>query len=150
TVWYQIFPERFANGDPSLNPEGTLPWGSTEPTPTNFFGGDVQGVINHLDYLVDLGINGIYFTPIFKAYSNHKYDTIDYFEIDQQFEDKEASNTLVYERHYRNIKVMLAVVVNHSVYYFEPSQDVLENPNNSSYKDWFHLWAFPVKSTGYP
>src|SRR5699024_2993416 len=66
TVWYQIFPERFANGDPSNDPEGTLAWGSTEPAPDNFFGGDLQGVIDHLDYLVDLGINGIYFTPIFK------------------------------------------------------------------------------------
>jgi len=150
TVWYQIFPERFANGDPSLNPEGTLPWGSTEPTPTNFFGGDFQGVINHLDYLVDLGINGIYFTPIFKAYSNHKYDTIDYFEIDPQFGDKETFKKLVNECHKRNIKVMLDAVFNHSGYYFEPFQDVLKNQKNSSYKDWFHLWEFPVKSTGYP
>src|SRR5699024_4874728 len=45
TVWYQIFPERFANGDPSINPDGVLEWGSTEPTQSNFFGGDFQGVI---------------------------------------------------------------------------------------------------------
>ena len=102
TVWYQIFPERFANGDSSLNPEGTLPWGSTEPTPTNFFGGDFQGVINHLDHLEKLGINGIYFTPIFKAHSNHKYDTIDYMEIDPQFGDKETFRKLVKECHKRS------------------------------------------------
>ncbi|SFL42587.1 Glycosidase [Gracilibacillus orientalis] len=150
TVWYQIFPERFANGDSSLNPEGTLPWGSEEPSPTNFFGGDFQGVMDHLDYLVDLGINGIYFTPIFKAYSNHKYDTIDYFEIDPQFGDKETFRKLVKECHKRGIKVMLDAVFNHSGYYFQPFQDVLKNQNHSRYKDWFHIWEFPVKADGYP
>ena len=89
TVWYQIFPERFANGDHSIDPKGTLPWGSEKPSRTNFFGGDLQGVIDHLDYLEDLGINGIYFCPIFAAHSNHKYDTIDYFNIDPAFGSKE-------------------------------------------------------------
>ncbi|MGY0202615.1 alpha-amylase family glycosyl hydrolase [Acinetobacter soli] len=51
TVWYQIFPDRFANGDASIDPEGTLPWNSAEPSQTNFFGGDFQGVIDHIDYL---------------------------------------------------------------------------------------------------
>ncbi|WP_163580656.1 glycoside hydrolase family 13 protein [Gracilibacillus saliphilus] len=150
TVWYQIFPERFANGDSSLNPEGTIPWGSEEPSATNFFGGDFQGVIDHLDYLSDLGITGIYFTPIFKAYSNHKYDTIDYFEIDPQFGDKETFRRLVNECHNRGIKVMLDAVFNHSGYYFEPFQDVLEKQEDSRYKDWFHIWEFPVKAEGYP
>ncbi|SER24657.1 Glycosidase [Gracilibacillus ureilyticus] len=150
TVWYQIFPERFANGDASLNPDGTLPWGSTDPTPTNFFGGDFQGVINHLDYLQELGITGIYFTPIFKAHSNHKYDTIDYFEIDPQFGDKETFKELVRECHKRGIKVMLDAVFNHSGYYFEPFQDVLNNQEESRYKEWFHLWEFPVKAEGHP
>ncbi len=85
TVWYQIFPERFANADRSLNPKGTRAWGSEEPKPDNYFGGDLQGVIDHLDYLEELGITGIYFTPIFKAFSNHKYDTIDYMKLDPQF-----------------------------------------------------------------
>ncbi|WP_277678313.1 alpha-glycosidase [Gracilibacillus dipsosauri] len=150
TVWYQIFPERFANGDPSLNPEGTLPWGSTDPTPTNFFGGDFQGIIDHLDYLVNLGINGIYLTPIFKAYSNHKYDTIDYFEIDPQFGDKETFRLLVKECHARGIKVMLDAVFNHSGFYFEPFQDVLENQEDSRYKDWFHIWDFPIETEPKP
>lgn len=65
TIWYQIFPERFGNGDPSLNPEGTLPWEVKNRSRTVFFGGDFQGVIDHLDYLTQLGITGIYFTPIF-------------------------------------------------------------------------------------
>lgn len=145
TVWYQIFPERFANGDPSLNPEGTLAWGKHEPTPTNYFGGDFQGIIDHLDYLVDLGINGIYFTPIFTAGSNHKYDTIDYFEIDPQFGDKDKLKELVAACHERGIRVMLDAVFNHSGFYFEPFQDVLANGEKSKYKDWFHIHDFPVK-----
>lgn len=144
TVWYQIFPERFGNGDPTLNPKGTVAWGATAPTPTNFFGGDFQGVINHLDYLVELGINGIYFTPIFKAYSNHKYDTIDYMEIDPQFGDKETFRRLVSECHKRGIRVMLDAVFNHSGYYFPPFQDVLEHKQKSAYTEWFHLREFPV------
>ncbi len=144
TIWYQIFPDRFANGDASINPRETLPWGSTAPTTTNFFGGDFQGVINHLDYLVELGINGIYFTPIFAANSNHKYDTMDYMEIDSQFGDKETFRRLVKACHARGIRVMLDAVFNHSGFYFEPFQDVLKNQEKSIYKDWFHIWDFPI------
>ncbi len=148
TIWYQIFPERYENGDATLNPEGTLPWGSHQPTPTDFFGGDFQGVIDHLDYLVELGINGIYFTPIFKAYSNHKYDTIDYMEIDPQFGDKETFRRLVQECHKRGIRIMLDAVFNHSGYYFPPFQDVLKEQEQSEYKNWFHLWDFPISPEG--
>ena len=121
-----------------------MPWGSADPTPANFFGGDFQGVIDHLDHLVELGINGIYFTPIFKAHSNHKYDTIDYMEIDPQFGDKETFRRLVKECHKHGIRVMLDAVFNHSGYYFEPFQDVLKKQENSAYTDWFHLREFPV------
>ncbi|RWZ51388.1 alpha-glycosidase [Halobacillus fulvus] len=150
TIWYQIFPERFANGDPSLNPEGTLPWASEDPKPDSFFGGDFQGVIDHLDHLEELGINGLYFTPIFKAYSNHKYDTIDYMEIDPQFGDKETFRTLVQECHKRGIRVMLDAVFNHSGYYFPPFQDVLEKGKASDYYRWFHLWEDQVKTEPAP
>ncbi|MET3696297.1 glycosidase [Bacillus oleivorans] len=144
TVWYQIFPERFANGNPVLNPEGTLEWGSEDPSPKNFFGGDLEGVIQHLDYFDELGINGLYFTPIFKATSNHKYDTVDYFEIDPQFGTKETFKKLVEECHKRGIRVMLDAVFNHSGYYFPPFQDVLKKGEASAYKDWFHIHEFPI------
>ncbi|WP_244446050.1 alpha-amylase family glycosyl hydrolase, partial [Escherichia coli] len=62
-VWSHIFPDRFANVDPSINAEGVDTWGAI-PTCAYFSGGDLQGVIEPLDYLSDLGINGIYFCPI--------------------------------------------------------------------------------------
>ncbi len=150
TVWYQIFPERFANGDATTDPEDVLPWGKYPPARNNFFGGDFQGVINHLDHLTELGVNGIYFTPIFKAKSNHKYDTIDYMEIDPQFGDKETFKKLVQECHDRGIKVMLDAVFNHSGYYFEPFQDLLKNGEKSRYKDWFHVRSFPIATEPLP
>ncbi|MED4014468.1 glycoside hydrolase family 13 protein [Sutcliffiella cohnii] len=149
TVWYQIFPERFSNGDQSINPPDTLEWGSASPTYTNMYGGDLKGVIDRLDYLEDLGINGIYLTPIFKAFSNHKYDTIDYLEIDPQFGDKETFRSLVIECHKRNIKVMLDAVFNHSGYFFSPFQDVLKHGENSRFKDWFLINQYPVEKGNY-
>ena len=144
TVWYQIFPDRFANGDASLNPDRTPPWGSCDPTVFSFFGGDIQGMSDRLDYLADLGINGIYTCPIFKSPSTHKYDTEDYFEIDPQFGSKETFKRFVKLAHEKGIKVMLDIVVNHCGYNFGPWQDVLENGENSRYKDWFHIGSFPV------
>lgn len=145
TIWYQIFPERFANGNPKNDPELALPWGSEEPKVGNFFGGDFEGVLEHLDYLEDLGITGIYFTPVFKAYSNHKYDTIDYFDIDPHFGTKDTLKQLVNACHDRNIRVMLDAVFNHSGYYFPPFQDVLTHGEHSRYKDWFHPSSFPLQ-----
>ncbi|MGM0874565.1 MAG: alpha-glycosidase [Bacillota bacterium] len=139
TVWYQIFPDRFANGNRENDPSGTLTWNSTEPTATTIFGGDLEGVIQKLNYLVELGITGIYFTPIFKASSIHKYDTIDYMEIDPQFGDKHTFKRLVSECHKHGIKVMLDAVFNHCGEDFPPFQDVLKNGESSRYKGWFHL-----------
>lgn len=144
TVWYQIFPERFENGDPSLDRENTETWGG-EPKVDNYFGGDFQGILNRLDYLQELGVNGIYFTPIFKAPTNHKYDTEDYMEIDPHFGDKAMLKKLVEECHRRGIKVMLDAVFNHSGYTFGPFQDVLKNGEKSEYKDWYHIRKFPLQ-----
>ncbi|MCH0399849.1 alpha-glycosidase, partial [Enterococcus faecium] len=146
TVWYQIFPERFANGDKANDPEHTLPWGSKDPDREDFFGGDLQGVMDHLDYLTDLGINGIYFCPIFKATSNHKYDTIDYYEVDPAFGDKKLLKNLIDEAHKRGIRIMFDAVFNHMGVHSPQWQDVLKNGEKSIYKDWFHIRFFPVDS----
>ncbi|MDR0921840.1 MAG: glycoside hydrolase family 13 protein [Lactobacillales bacterium] len=148
TVWYQIFPERFANGDSLNDPVGTLPWGSKEhPGREDFFGGDLQGIIDHLDHFTDLGINGLYFCPIFKASSNHKYDTIDYLEIDLGFGDKVLFKQLVEECHKRGIRVMLDAVFNHMGDFSMQWQDVVLNGKKSQYADWFHIHQFPVSYT---
>ncbi|MEE9723969.1 glycoside hydrolase family 13 protein [Listeria seeligeri] len=145
TIWYQIFPERFANGNPSLSPENVLPWGSKDPTPTDFFGGDIEGITQHLDYLVELGINGVYLTPVFEAPTNHKYDTIDYKKIDPHFGDKEAFRKLVQEAHKRGIRIMLDAVFNHIGDTSAEWQDVVEKEDKSAYRDWFHIHSFPVR-----
>ena len=150
TIWYQIFPERFANGNPNNDPENTRPWGSEEPKYDNFFGGDFEGILKHLDYLEDLGVSGLYLTPVFKAHSNHKYDTIDYYEIDPQFGTKDELKQLINACHARNIRVMLDAVFNHSGYYFPPFQDVLNHGEHSRYKNWFHPHSFPLQGGARP
>jgi len=145
TVWYQIFPERFANGNAELSPEGALDWDSSiRPKSSDFFGGDLQGIIDHLDYLQDLGITGLYLCPIFESPSNHKYNTTDYFEIDRHFGDKETFRQLVEQAHQRGMKVMLDAVFNHMGDQSAQWQDVLQHGEKSIYKDWFHIQEFPV------
>ena len=145
TVWYQIFPERFANGNPEISPEGALAWDSSiTPKSEDFFGGDLQGIIDHLGYLQDLGITGLYLCPIFESPSNHKYNTTDYFEIDRHFGDKETFRQLVEQAHQRGMKIMLDAVFNHIGDQSPQWQDVLKNGQDSIYKDWFHVQEFPV------
>ncbi|MDR0199473.1 MAG: glycoside hydrolase family 13 protein [Streptococcaceae bacterium] len=143
-VWYQIFPERFANGDTSNDPEKVKDWSDQAPDRQDFYGGDLQGVLDHLDHLVDLGVNGIYFCPIFKSPTNHKYDTEDYLEIDPHFGTKELFKTLVEEAHKRGLKVMLDAVFNHIGDTSPFWQDVLQNQEHSKYAAWFHVNSWPV------
>ena len=145
TVWYQIFPERFSNGNAELTPEGALDWDpSIRPKSSDFFGGDLQGIIDRLDYLQDLGITGLYLCPIFESPSNHKYNTTDYFEIDRHFGDKETFRQLVEQAHLHGMKVMLDAVFNHMGDRSTQWQDVLKHGEKSAYKDWFHIQEFPV------
>ena len=83
--FYQIFIDRFSIGDTDKNKSYiTLKWGDI-PDPKSFAGGDIKGIIKKLDYIKELGCDALYLTPIFKSPSNHKYDIVDYFEIDRQF-----------------------------------------------------------------
>ena len=149
TIWYQIFPERFCNGDPSINPEGTLSWrekGSV--TNQEFFGGDLQGIINKLDYIRDLGVSGLYLTPVNESPTSHKYDTTDYTKIDSHFGSEETMKTLVREAHNRGIRVMLDGVFNHSGQNFAPWLDVKEKGPQSQYWDWFMVNEWPFAEEG--
>jgi cyclomaltodextrinase / maltogenic alpha-amylase / neopullulanase len=142
-VFYQIFPERFANGDPSNDPENAQPWG-TPPTLYNFMGGDLQGIIDHLDYLADLGITALYLTPIFQATSNHKYNTFDYFKIDPHFGDLPTFQRLIAAAHSHGMRVVLDGVFNHCGRGFYAFNDILENGVHSPYLKWFHIEHFPL------
>lgn len=146
TVWYQIFPERFANGNVENDPVGSKPWESGYQKVGNdeFYGGDLEGIIQRLDYLSDLGITGIYLTPVFLSNTSHKYDTKDYKIIDPHFGNEEILKRLVQKAHESGMKIMLDGVFNHTGKEFAPWQDVLERGKRSKYFDWFMINDWPV------
>lgn len=128
-VFYQIFPERFADGDSSNNvksdeyvsygnPSVARVWGEL-PDQTGaagnalFFGGDLQGIVQRLDYLSDLGVSALYLTPIFTSPSNHKYDVADYREVDPHFGGNSALIALRKALDERDMRLMLDIVPNH-------------------------------------
>ncbi len=142
-IFYQIFPERFANGDPSNDPPNVEPWGG-EPTARNYFGGDLQGIIDHLDYISALGINCLYLNPIFWSTSNHKYHAKDYLKIDPHLGDESVFKRLVDECHARSIRIILDGVFNHTGVDFFAFEDVKKYGKNSRYVKWFNIYSFPV------
>ena len=197
-VWYQIFPERFANGDTTNDPEASkvfinskkIPdgWKISEWTSNWFeksdwekklggkvkdhlyerrYGGDLQGVIDRLDYIKELGIGAIYFNPVFEAVSLHKYDGSTFHHIDVNFgPDPEGDRKLIEsetpddpsawkwteadklflklieETHSRGIKIVIDGVFNHTGVQFWAFQDIVNKGENSDYKDWFIIKSF--------
>jgi glycosidase len=147
SVMYQIFPERFANGDPSNDPDGTVAWGSV-PEPIQFQGGDLAGVTQRLDHLVWLGVDVVYLNPIFTSPSNHKYDAVDYFSVDPALGGDDALRELVSAAHDRGIKVILDASLNHAHPRFFAFADLIEHGESSLYSDWFDVHTWPL-SIGY-
>ena len=143
-VVYQIFVDRFANGDEASDPARVDPWGA-RPTSCSFSGGDLAGIIGRLDYLASLGVSCIYLTPVFLAPSNHKYDTTDYYKLDPHFGDEATARRLVDESHARGIRVMLDAVFNHCGFNFGPFQDVVARGAESPYYKWFNIHDLPVR-----
>lgn len=142
-VFYQIFPDRFCNGDPGNDPPNAEPWGAA-PTFRNFMGGDLQGILDKLDYLGDLGISALYLTPIFTSASNHKYDIIDYFAVDPHFGGIALLRKLVDSCHKRGIRVILDAVFNHCSNLHPHFLDVKEHGKRSRYWDWFYIKKWPI------
>jgi len=204
-VWYQIFPDRFRNGDPDNDPtlesiEGAYPHDVTSPWQIHpwtsdwyelqpyekkngkdiwfnlqrrRYGGDLQGIIDKLDYLEELGIGAIYLNPVFWSPSLHKYDAETYHHIDPYFgpdpdadikmiESEFPDNSvtwvwtsadklflnLINEVHKRNMKIIIDGVFNHMGLNSWAFKDVVKNQQKSQYKEWFKIKSWDDKMKG--
>lgn len=139
-VVYQIFPSRFATDQPV---EKEL-WYKA-PIEREDLKGNLRGIIEHLDYLKELGIDVLYMTPIFRSDSVHKYDTTDYYMIDPSFGTKEDLKELVEKAHALGMRVILDGVFNHSSRNFFAFADIMEKQEKSEYLDWYFIEGFPLK-----
>jgi cyclomaltodextrinase len=144
-VFYQIFPDRFAKSDQVTKPNNLEDWQS-EPTTFGFKGGDLLGVVEHLDYLSELGITAIYFNPIFQSTANHRYNTHDYLRVDPILGGDEAFKRLLEQAHQRGIRVVLDGVFNHASRGFYQFNHILENGEDAPYLDWFIVYDFPLNA----
>ena len=143
-VIYQIFPDRFDNGDPTNDPPGTVPWG-TPPQSRQFQGGDLDGIGQRLDYIANLGVDAIYLNPIFASPSMHKYDTTDYFSVDPAFGGNEALGRLITAAHEHGLRVILDASFNHVHPEFFAFADLLAKGKKSNYQDWFVVRDWPPR-----
>jgi neopullulanase len=137
-VFYQIFPDRFARSDRVPKPAYLESWDSP-PTTYGFKGGDLLGIVEHLDYLESLGVTALYLNPIFQSAANHRYHTIDYYRVDPILGGNEALRELLDTAHARGIRVVLDGVFNHASRAFYQFNHTLENGAASPYLDWFHI-----------
>ncbi|HEY9827132.1 MAG TPA: glycoside hydrolase family 13 protein [Stenomitos sp.] len=148
-VFYQIFPDRFKIGSQPRKRLQQHPkwedWGAA-PTLQGYKGGDLWGVIEELDYLQDLGINAIYFTPIFQSTSNHRYHTHDYYQVDPMLGGNTTFQVLLEKAHQRDIKIVLDGVFNHASRGFFFFNDILENGPHSPWVDWFKIQGWPLSA----
>jgi len=168
-VVYQIFPDRFYNGDTS-NDQYALEsdmWsivekyeGSAQYKPvlsewsdpiTNlhcchqYYGGDLRGIIEKLDYLYDLGVRLIYLNPIFLSGSAHGYDPYDYYKVDPKFGTLEDLRELIDKAHEKGIKIIFDYVPDHVGIGFWAFLDVREKGRESDYWNWFTIYKWPFK-----
>jgi cyclomaltodextrinase / maltogenic alpha-amylase / neopullulanase len=145
-VFYQIFPDRFAIGENKgpLTLEPILESWDAAPSLQGYKGGNLWGVAERLDYLQDLGVTAIYFTPIFQSASNHRYHTHDYYQIDPLLGGNEAFFHLLHQAHSRGMKVVLDGVFNHVGRGFFFFNDIIENGPHSPWLDWFKVEGWPI------
>ncbi|MEN9608759.1 MAG: hypothetical protein RLZZ06_690, partial [Actinomycetota bacterium] len=164
-IMYQIFPDRFARSakaDQHKTPKWAIAknWddeviGQGPGTSEQFFGGDLWGVIEHLDHLQSLGVNLVYLTPIFPARSNHRYDASSFHEVDPLLGGDEAFIALIEAVHKRGMKVMGDLTSNHSGVGHEWFKAAYKKPNapesdfyyfsekNTKYDSWFGVASLP-------
>ena len=165
SVLYQIFPDTFAVGDPANDPSKrterreaspytTYPWGAVVPDEapfgTSFFGGDLPGIIEKLDYLAGLGVDTLYLTPVFEAPSNHRYDVTDYGRVDPFLGGDEALIALRRALDARGMRFILDIVPNHCGHlhpWFETAKRDPTSPEHAfftfeNHPDGYHTWLF--------
>jgi alpha-glucosidase len=165
SVMYQIFPDRFAKSAKALERK-TPSWaikknwfdpvsGSGPDVSKEFFGGDLDGVTEHLDHLEALGVTLLYLTPIFPAQSNHRYDASSFDEVDELLGGNEALQQLVEAAHARGMKVLGDLTANHSGAEHEWFKAAFANPNapesdfyffsesNTKYESWWGVSTLP-------
>lgn len=144
TIFYQIFPDRFANGNKANDPVGVMSWNG-KPTYANYFGGDLAGVKSKIPYLKSLGIGAIYFNPMFKSPVNHGYETTDYHEIEPKFGSNAEFADLTRDLRRNGIRTVLDGVFNHTATDFAPFADIVRNGEKSRYTGWYKIYSYPVK-----
>ena len=151
-LFYQIFPDRYARSSRAPDARGLTSW-DAPPKTNSVFGGDLDGIVEHLDHIAALGAEALYLTPIFDAPSNHRYDTADYFKVDSRLGGDNALRRLVEALHGRGMRLVLDGVFNHAGRTWPPFVDVLERGDDSEYAGWFYFqegryetWATDVAS----
>lgn len=142
-VFYQIFPDRFCRSAKYKAVGKFVDW-DTLPTRENMFGGNLAGICEKLEYIASLGVNAIYLCPIFKSNSNHRYHTVDYFEIDPVLGTLKDFDKLVKKAHKLGLRVILDGVFNHCSRGFFQFNSLMELGKNSPYVDWFHVHGWPL------
>lgn len=143
SIFYQIFPDRFYRSSAGPNGYNYQPWDSA-PTVRGFKGGNLRGIIEKFDYLLDLGVNALYLNPIFASSANHRYHTTDYFRIDPTLGDLQDYKALLEVAHDNDVRVVIDGVFNHTGRGFFAFSDILENGSESRYIDWYHIKSFPL------
>lgn len=139
-VCYQIFPDTYAHEEEALENSDVKGYHKQYA----FTGGTLKGITSRLNHLKELGITMLYMTPIFKANTAHRYETVDYYEVDPRLGTKEDLRALIDRAHQLGIRVVLDAVFNHTSSHFHAFEDILTNQENSRYRDWYYINEFPV------
>lgn len=143
-VVYQIFPDRFANGDKRNDRPDTVAW-DAKPTYGSRLGGDVAGIRQHLPYLDALGVKTVYFTPVFDSPSNHRYDARSYTKIAPDFGTNTDFSRLTQEMRARGIRTVMDFAFNHTAIDGPWFMDLRRNGETSKYREFYFPKSFPIE-----
>jgi len=143
TVYYQIFIDSFENGDPSNDPPRKI--SVYEPRERGYYGGDLRGIINRLEYIRSLGVETLYLTPVFKSTSYHRYDVYDYRDVDRYLGTIDDLMELIEKLHRHGMRIVLDIPLHHTSSCFPAFIDALKNGRNSRYWNWYCFLEEPSR-----